>query len=228
MSPGFFLCFFFLSSQLWEDVLSKMKKKIFQRSICAFGEGGGRGNDFTLERLEVFEILAPWVTAISGFKHQKESSLQIYKGHRYPAVRLTHPQTFFWFHLVPLFAVSLNTRRDLLVFFFLSRVALIPAQLTGFLCAKDSTFPFSRVRQNSCREIVDSHAVSMDRGEQHLNHTHLERLWTVLQPLAKAAIVFYLCKRMWGRPLDPQKNTDKICGGWILGAQIIGLCNLKK
>lgn len=129
---------------------------------------------------------------------------------------------------MPLFAVSLNTRRDLLVFFFLSRVALIPAQLTGFFCAKDSTFPFSRVRQNSCREIVDSHAVSMDRGEQHLNHTHLERLWTVLQPLAKAAIVFYLCTRMWGRPLDPQKNTDKICGGWILGAQIIGLCNLKK
>lgn len=99
---------------------------------------------------------------------------------------------------MPLFAVSLSTPRDLLVFFFLSRVALIPAQLTGFFCAKDSTFPFSRVRQDSCQEIVDSHGVSMDRGKQHLNHTHLERLWTVLQPLAKPAIVFCLCKRVWG------------------------------
>lgn len=134
MSHAFFLCFsffFFFSYQLWEDGISKGKnlpEKWLWWGICAFGEW---------KWLHPWKARGVWNPSSLHFLNSKllEGILTENLQRTEVLGRLTDTSsaatTFFLLHFMPLFAVSLNTSGDLLVFFFSDRVALIPAQLTG-------------------------------------------------------------------------------------------------
>lgn len=98
---------------------------------------------------------------------------------------------------MPLFTVSLNTSRDLLVFFFVSWVALIPAQLMALFVPRTQhpLSPEARFLPRSCWQPCS--LCSQKRTKFKLeHHAHLEKLWTLLQLLAKPGITFCLCTRV--------------------------------
>lgn len=70
----------------------------------------------------------------------------------------------------------------------------------GIVCAKDPASHFSRVRQDSCREVVDSHAVSVGRSEQHLNSNamHTQKSSGLFSNLLPSLESHLICVQGWG------------------------------
>lgn len=190
------------------------------RNICI--QGGGRGNDFILERLEVIEILAHCLIAISEFKAIRGIFMENLQRAEAPS-RLTDTSSA---DMTDIFLILFNAPFHCLTQHIQRFTGVLFRQLScfdsctahGIVCAKDPTSPFSRgkipaQKLLTAMQSLQPEANSIQTRTPCTLRKALDSSPTSCQAWNHILSVYeggVQCK-MQLRPLDSQKSTDKIC-----------------